>query len=140
RFTYKLLQAGVWLLVVGTILGAMWADYSWGRFWGWDRKEVWALITLLGYLAVLHARLAGWIGNFGLTAWSAVCFVMVIWAWYGVNLMGPGGLHNYGLSGDSGAIYVIGALLVQLVYVGAAAVRYASSSATARPAKSVGAR
>ena len=138
RFTYKLLQAGVWLLVVGTILGAMWADYSWGRFWGWDRKEVWALITLLGYLAVVHARLAGWIGNFGLTAWSAVCFVMVIWAWYGVNLMGPGGLHNYGLSGDSGAIYVIAALLAQLLYVGAAAARHVGGSVLARLAEIAG--
>jgi len=123
-FIYKLLQAGVWLLVVGTILGAMWADYSWGRFWGWDRKEVWALITLLCYLAVLHARLAGWVGSFGLAAWSAVCFVMVVWAWYGVNLMGPGGLHNYGLGSGSGELYVIGALAAQLLYVAAAVARH----------------
>ena len=57
KFTYRLLQAGVLLLAAGTVLGGVWADYSWGRFWGWDPKEVWALIALLGYLAVLHAAL-----------------------------------------------------------------------------------
>ena len=54
RFTYRALQVGVVLLATGTFLGGMWAAYSWGRFWGWDPKEVWALIALLGYLAVLH--------------------------------------------------------------------------------------
>ena len=64
-FTYKSLQIGVLLLAIGTILGAVWADFAWGRFWGWDPKEVWALITLLGYLAVLHARYAGWAATAG---------------------------------------------------------------------------
>ena len=58
------------LLAAGTILGALWADVAWGRFWGWDAKEVWALISLLVYLAFLHGRYAGWIGNFGLAAGS----------------------------------------------------------------------
>lgn len=119
RFTYKLLQAGVLLLALGTILGAMWADYSWGRFWGWDPKEVWALITLLSYLAVLHARCAGWIANHGLAAWSVICFTMVIMAWYGVNLLHTG-LHNYGLGSDTAAYYVFAALLLQLLYVATA--------------------
>ena len=44
----------------------MWASYSWGRFWGWDPKETWALIALLGYLGVLHARLLGWLKDFGM--------------------------------------------------------------------------
>ncbi len=123
RFTYKSLKAGILLLTVGTILGAMWADYSWGRFWGWDRKEVWALITLLGYLALVHARSAKWVGNLGLAAWSVVCFALVVMAWYGVNLMGKGGLHNYAL-GHGPAYYVLGAVLVQLLYVGAAVARY----------------
>jgi hypothetical protein len=51
RFTYKAIQVGVLLLAAGIILGGVWADYSWGRFWGWDPKEVWALVALLGYLA-----------------------------------------------------------------------------------------
>ena len=68
----------------------MWAAYSWGRFWGWDPKEVWALIALLGYLAVLHARFAGWVQHRGLAALAASCFALVIVAWYGVNfVLGP---------------------------------------------------
>ena len=123
RLTYKTLQAGVLLLVVGTILGALWADYSWGRFWGWDPKEVWALITLLGYLAVLHARCTGWIGNRGLTAWSVICFCLVVITWYMANML-PG-LHEYGLGGG-GQYYVWGAMGLQLLYVVAAVVRSAA--------------
>ena len=69
RFTYRTL-AGRRRPLGGRHgdLGAVWADYSWGRFWGWDPKEVWALITLIVYWAVLHARFAGWVGNFGLAA------------------------------------------------------------------------
>jgi ABC-type transport system involved in cytochrome c biogenesis permease subunit len=116
RSTYKSLKAGVLLLLVGTILGALWADYSWGRFWGWDPKEVWALITLLSYLAILHARAAGWVGNLGLAALSVFCFTWVVMAWYGVNFLNSG-LHNYGLSGSSGAVFVLTAVVAQLLYV-----------------------
>ena len=61
------IQVTVLLLAVGTVLGGLWGDVAWGRFWAWDPKEVWALICLLVYLAVLHARSAGWAGDFGLT-------------------------------------------------------------------------
>lgn len=120
RVNHESLKAGVLLLIAGTILGAMWADYSWGRFWGWDRKEVWALITLLFYLAVLHARYAGWVGNLGLAVFSVICFVSVVFTWYVVNLMGEGGLHNYAFSGGTGLFYVLVAVAVQLLYVGVA--------------------
>ena len=124
RFTYETLQAGTLLLVAGTFLGAAWADYSWGRFWGWDPKEVWALITLLGYLAILHARRVGWVGNRGLAAWSVICFMLVLMTWYGVNFL-SGGLHNYGLGGGEGPYYVLGAIGLQMLYVTAAMVRSA---------------
>ena len=57
---YRTVQIGVVLIAAGTVLGAMWADVSWGRFWGWDPKEVWALVVLLSYLALLHGKAAGW--------------------------------------------------------------------------------
>ena len=98
-FTYRAMQIGVLLLAAGTILGGVWADYSWGRFWGWDPKEVWALIALLGYLAVLHARYAGWVRQFGLAALSVICFSLVVMAWYGVNFVLGAGLHSYGFGG-----------------------------------------
>jgi ABC-type transport system involved in cytochrome c biogenesis permease subunit len=122
RLTYKTLKTGVLLLVVGTILGALWADYSWGRFWGWDPKEVWALITLLGYVALLHARPAGWIGHRGTVAWSVLCFCLVVITWYIANML-PG-LHEYGLAGG-GQLYVWTAMGLQLAYVLAAVVRSA---------------
>ena len=72
RFTYRALQVGVVLLATGTFLGGLWAAYSWGRFWGRDPKEVWALIALLGYLAVLHLRFAGLVKQRGLARWPRV--------------------------------------------------------------------
>jgi cytochrome c-type biogenesis protein CcsB len=120
KFIYRTLKAGFLLLIIGTILGAFWADDSWGRFWGWDAKEVWALVTLLWYAALLHARRIGWVGNFGMAVWSVVCFMAVIMAWYGVNFM-LGGLHSYGSSGG-GQEYVIAAMLVQIFYVLAAVI------------------
>jgi len=119
RLNYKVLQVGVLLLVIGTILGGLWADYSWGRFWGWDPKEVWALITLLGYLAFLHARYLGWVKDRGLAVWSVLCFALVVMAWYGVNFVLQSGLHAYAFGGG-GQLYVLTALLVQFLYVFAA--------------------
>jgi ABC-type transport system involved in cytochrome c biogenesis permease subunit len=109
NFIYRTMQVGVLLIAAGTILGGVWADYSWGRFWGWDPKEVWALITLLIYLVPLHGRFAGWIGNFGLVASSVFCFLSVIMAWYGVNFVLGVGLHSYGFTegGSQGIMMVI---------------------------------
>ena len=96
NFIYRTMQVGVLLIAAGTILGGVWADYSWGRFWGWDPKEVWALITLLVYLIPLHGRFAGWVNTFGLVVASVVCFLSVVMAWYGVNFVLGVGLHSYG--------------------------------------------
>ena len=71
-YVYKAMQVAVLLLAAGTILGGVWADYSWGRFWGWDPKEVWALISLLIVPRILHGRFAGWIDTFGLAAGSVL--------------------------------------------------------------------
>jgi ABC-type transport system involved in cytochrome c biogenesis permease subunit len=109
NFVYRAMQVGVLLIAAGTFLGGVWADYSWGRFWGWDPKEVWALITLLVYLVPLHGRFAGWVSTFGLVAASVVCFLSVIMAWYGVNFVLGVGLHSYGFveGGSQGIMLVI---------------------------------
>jgi len=114
---YRALQIGVVLLAAGTILGGVWADYSWGRFWGWDPKETWALIALLGYLAILHARLVGWVRERGMLIGSIVAFNLVIMAWYGVNFVLGAGLHSYGF-GAGGVEYVTGFVLLNLAFVG----------------------
>ncbi len=113
---YKSMQVGVVLLAAGTILGGVWADYSWGRFWGWDPKETWALIALLGYLALLHARLGGLIKNFGMLAGAIIAFNLVVMAWYGVNFVLGAGLHTYGF-GAGGIEYVAAFVGLQFLYV-----------------------
>jgi ABC-type transport system involved in cytochrome c biogenesis permease subunit len=95
------------LLAAGTILGGVWANYSWGRFWGWDPKETWALIALLGYVAILHGRLAGWLRERGFTIGVVAAFLGVLMAWYGVNFILGVGLHSYGFS-KGGLPYVAG--------------------------------
>jgi ABC-type transport system involved in cytochrome c biogenesis permease subunit len=109
NFVYRTMQVGVLLIAAGTILGGVWADYSWGRFWGWDPKEVWALITLLVYLIPLHGRFAGWVNTFWLVFASVFCFLSVVMAWYGVNFVLGVGLHSYGFveGGSQGAMSVI---------------------------------
>ncbi len=129
---YRAIQIGVVLVAAGTILGGVWADYSWGRFWGWDPKETWAFITLLGYLAVLHGRLAGFIKNFQLAACAIVTFSLVIMAWYGVNFVLGAGLHSYGF-GAGGVEYVTGFVVLHLLYVAyVSTVRYTRTKSSAR--------
>jgi len=122
-YMYRAVQIGVILLAAGTILGGVWAAYSWGRFWGWDPKEVWALVALLLYLAVLHGRFAGWLKGFGFVACMVVCFLGILMAWYGVNFVLGAGLHSYGF-GTGGMGYVMGYVLLQLGFIGAAYWRY----------------
>ncbi|MFQ5729531.1 MAG: cytochrome c biogenesis protein, partial [Waddliaceae bacterium] len=124
---YLTLQVGVVLLAAGTILGGVWANYSWGRFWGWDPKETWALIALLGYLAVFHGRYARWLGDFGMAVGSIVAFLGVVVAWYGVNYVLAAGLHSYGFGGG-GSVYVLLAALLDLILVAILAWRYKRSS------------
>jgi len=122
-FSYRALQVGVVLLAAGIVLGGVWAQYSWGRFWGWDPKEVWALIALLGYIAVLHARFVGWVRELGLAALSVICFLLVVMAWYGVNFVLGAGLHSYGFGSGASNTYVGLVLLGQLLYMIAAIFR-----------------
>jgi cytochrome c-type biogenesis protein CcsB len=126
---YRVLQLGVLLLAAGTILGGVWANYSWGRFWGWDPKETWALIALLCYILALHGRLAGWWTQFGLAVASVVCFLAVLMAWYGVNFVLGKGLHSYGF-GIGGETYVATFIVLDLLFVAFAIWRYRRSKLT----------
>jgi len=122
-FIYRSIQVGVVLLAAGTILGGVWANASWGRFWGWDPKEVWALIALLGYLSILHGRYAGWLKGFGLAVSSLLAFLLVVMAWYGVNFILGVGLHSYGFS-SGGAKFVSVFVAIELLWIGFAVLRY----------------
>jgi len=122
-FTYRAMQAGTLLLAAGTLLGGVWASYSWGRFWGWDPKETWALIALLVYLAILHARFAGWIRDLGLAVGSIVGGLSVLMAWYGVNYVLGTGLHSYGFGSGGGTGWVAAYVALELALVAAVAWR-----------------
>ncbi len=113
---YRSLQIGIFLLAVGTVLGGVWADYSWGRFWGWDPKETWAFIALMGYLALLHARLVGLVKSFGMAAGAVLAFSLVLMAWYGVNFWLGAGLHSYGF-GSGGVEYVSVFVAIHILFV-----------------------
>lgn len=113
---YRAMQIGVAFLAPGIILGGIWADYSWGRFWGWDPKETWALIALMGYIIVLHARLVNWLQNFGTTVAAVVTFNLIIMAWYGVNFVLGAGLHSYGF-GAGGIEYVSIFVVLHILFI-----------------------
>jgi hypothetical protein len=91
---------------VGTILGGIWADQSWGRFWGWDPKENGALLIVLWNATILHARWGGLIRERGLAVMSVFGNIVVSLSWFGVNMLGVG-LHSYGVYG-SGVRYANG--------------------------------
>jgi cytochrome c-type biogenesis protein CcsB len=122
QLSYRALMFGTVLLAAGTILGGIWADYSWGRFWGWDPKEVWALIALLAYMAVLHGRYAGWVGKFSFPLWTVICYSTVLMAWYGVNFVLGVGLHSYGFS-NGGQAFMASFVIVQGLYCAWVAIR-----------------
>ncbi|MEO8206337.1 MAG: cytochrome c biogenesis protein CcsA [Chthoniobacterales bacterium] len=128
NYIYRTLQVGVLLLATGTILGGVWANYSWGRFWDWDPKETWALIALLTYLFVLHGRIAGSWSGFGLAVGSVLCFLSVMMAWYGVNFVLGVGLHSYGFG--SGGFSTVGTFVaLDLAFVGFSIYRHRQMSA-----------
>ncbi|NER80164.1 MAG: cytochrome c biogenesis protein CcsA [Leptolyngbya sp. SIO1D8] len=124
QLTYRILQVGVLLLTAGIILGGIWAHFSWGRFWGWDPKETWALIALLCYLAPLHGRLVGWIGDFGINVASVVAFNAVLMAWYGVNFVLGTGLHSYGFGTGGSELLIGGVVAADLMFVAITAARH----------------
>lgn len=98
ELTHQLVMFGFLWLSAGIITGAVWANSAWGRYWGWDPKETWSLITWLVYAALLHFRLMrGWRGK-RIAILSIVGFMAVMFTYFGVNLL-PG-LHSYGSMGQ----------------------------------------
>lgn len=110
------IQVGSVLLAAGIILGGVWADYSWGRFWGWDPKETWSLIALMIYMMLLHGKYAGWFKNISFTLLAAGGFMFVLMAWFGVNYILATGLHSYGFS-SGGATFLISIFVGQMLII-----------------------
>lgn len=97
RTVYGVLCFGLLFSTVGTVLGGIWAAESWGRFWGWDPKENGALLIVLWGLLIVHARLGGYIRDYGINLAALVGGMVVAFSWFGVNLLGVG-LHSYGFT------------------------------------------
>ena len=104
--------------LVGTILGGIWADQSWGRFWGWDAKENGALLIVIWNALLLHARFSGIAKTRGLACIAIFGNVVTSWSWFGTNMLGVG-LHSYGFM-DKAFNYLMMFIISQMVIIGLA--------------------
>jgi ABC-type transport system involved in cytochrome c biogenesis permease subunit len=100
---------------VGTVLGGIWADQSWGRFWGWDPKENGALMIVIWCAVILHARWGGMIRERGLMAMAIFGNIVTAYSWFGVNMLGIG-LHSYGFM-DKAFWWLLGYIGVQIALI-----------------------
>ena len=93
------MQVGLFMLTIGTFLGGIWANESWGRYWGWDPKETWALISIMVYAFVIHARFVPALrGKWVYNVMAVFAFYSILMTYFGVNFYLTG-LHSYA-SGD----------------------------------------
>jgi cytochrome c-type biogenesis protein CcsB len=117
---YRFVQYAVLFLIVGILLGSIWAHAAWGRYWGWDPKETWALITWLFYLGLIHASGKGYLRERGMAISSLIGFLLVLMTYYGVNYY-LAGLHSYAKGEALGiplsvVLFVVVELVVLLGY------------------------
>ncbi len=97
KLVYGAQAFGLIFSVFGTILGGVWADQSWGRFWGWDPKENGSLLIVLWSAILFHSKFGGLVRDLGFTVGAVMGIVVVMFAWFGINLLGVG-LHSYGFT------------------------------------------
>ncbi|MEI8310790.1 MAG: cytochrome c biogenesis protein CcsA [Verrucomicrobiota bacterium] len=113
RMTYGVICFATLFSFVGTVLGGIWADQSWGRFWGWDPKENGALLIVLWCAIILHARWGGFIRQRGLVVMALFGNIITSFSWFGVNMLGVG-LHSYGFM-NKAVPWLAGFMITQLV-------------------------
>tara|TARA_B100001175_G_scaffold12282_1_gene9558 strand:- start:1187 stop:3019 length:1833 start_codon:yes stop_codon:yes gene_type:complete len=111
---YGLTLMGLFFTMFGTILGGIWADQSWGRFWGWDPKENGALLIVLWLLMMLHLKVSGLVGKLGYAYGLSLVNIIVALAWFGVNLLNVG-LHSYGFT-DNVAMNLLVFIIIELLF------------------------
>ncbi|MDT8400092.1 MAG: c-type cytochrome biogenesis protein CcsB [Bacteroidales bacterium] len=116
---YRTLSLGLYFLTIGTFLGAVWANESWGRYWGWDPKETWSLITMMVYAFVIHSKNIKALNSiFAFNIMSVYAFSSVLMTYFGVNYY-LSGLHSYA-GGDSvpipAFVYISIAVLLALSF------------------------
>jgi ABC-type transport system involved in cytochrome c biogenesis permease subunit len=119
RMTYGVVCFATLFSFVGTVLGGIWADQSWGRFWGWDPKENGALLIVLWCAITLHARWGGYIKQRGLMVMAIFGNIITSFSWFGVNMLGVG-LHSYGFM-QKAFPWLVGFMISQLALMAVAA-------------------
>jgi len=124
RMVYGIVCFATLFSLVGTVLGGIWADQSWGRFWGWDPKENGALIIVLWNAIILHCRWGGLIRQRGLMMLAVFGNIVTSWSWFGVNMLGVG-LHSYGFM-QSAFYWLIAFVASQVLIIALAAIPPAS--------------
>jgi ABC-type transport system involved in cytochrome c biogenesis permease subunit len=112
RMTYGVVCFATLFSFVGTVLGGIWADQSWGRFWGWDPKENGAVLIVLWCAIILHARWGGFIRQRGLMIMALFGNIVTSFSWFGVNMLGVG-LHSYGFM-QKAFPWLVGFMISQL--------------------------
>jgi ABC-type transport system involved in cytochrome c biogenesis permease subunit len=122
RMVYGVICFATLFSFVGTVLGGIWADQSWGRFWGWDPKENGALLIVLWCALILHARWGGFIRERGLMAMAIFGNAITAFSWFGVNMLGVG-LHSYGFM-DKAFPWLLGFVICQILFVIKLGVRF----------------
>jgi ABC-type transport system involved in cytochrome c biogenesis permease subunit len=115
RMAYGTICFATLFTFVGTVLGGLWADQSWGRFWGWDPKENGALLIVLANATLLHARWGGMIRDRGLMTFTIFGNIVTAWSWFGTNMLGVG-LHSYGFM-DKGFKWLVIFVASQVVFM-----------------------
>ncbi len=118
RMVYGITCFATLFSLVGTILGGIWADQSWGRFWGWDPKENGALIIVIWNAIILHARWGGLARTRGIMAMAIFGNIVTSWSWFGTNMLGVG-LHSYGFM-DQAFVALVVFVASQLIVIGLA--------------------
>jgi ABC-type transport system involved in cytochrome c biogenesis permease subunit len=118
RMTYGVVCFATLFSFVGTVLGGIWADQSWGRFWGWDPKENGAVLIVLWCAITLHARWGGFIRQRGLMIMAIFGNIVTSFSWFGVNMLGVG-LHSYGFM-QKAFPWLVGFIISQLALMGIA--------------------
>jgi hypothetical protein len=115
---YAFVLIGLFLSLVGTVLGGIWANYSWGRFWGWDPKENGALMIVLMNLVIIHARLGNYIREVGFHTVNVILGMITLFSWWATNQL-DFGLHTYGeLSGGWRWLYITWTLMGAFILFG----------------------
>lgn len=134
RAVYGMVCVTLFLSLVGTVLGGIWANDSWGRFWGWDPKENGALMIVLANLAILHARLGGYIREWGIHFASIFMAAIVTFSWWHVNMLDTG-LHNYGFTEGRSVIMLVYAVIGLILLFGFIAKMLEAGSAVGKSAE-----